>query len=110
MEKYYENIAVMDEYGQSMTYEDLTVEGKRIEKVVNERCLVFSLCQNSIGSVVGYTAFMNAHIVPVLLNAHLEIGLLHNLLDIYRPKYLWMPEAREKEFPNMSIQRMAMFC
>ena len=101
LEKYHDNTVIIDEYGQAMTYSELAAEGNRIAAVVGGRCLVFSLCQNTIGSVAGYVSFMNADIVPVLLNAHLERELLRGLLAAYQPKYLWVPESQSEEFSGM---------
>ena len=58
-------------------------------------------CTNSIGSIVGYTAFIQNGIVPVLLNAHLEKELLNNLLYSYNPSYLWVPSEQVEEFDGM---------
>lgn len=101
LEKFAENVAMLDEYGNSVTYKELAEEGRWIAEKVGKRCLVFSFCQNSIGSVAGYTAFLNAGIVPVLLNRHLEKELLQNLLDAYCPAYLWLPSDMISEFPGM---------
>lgn len=92
---YTDKAAIVDEAGKIVSYAQLEAEGKRIADAVGHRCLVFSLCQNSIGSVVGYTAFMNHKIVPVLLSANLEEELLWDLLRIYRPSYLWVPAIQK---------------
>ena len=100
---YRENIALVDESGQSVKYGELIEEGDRIAAAVDGRCLVFSLCRNAIGSVTGYISFLNAGIVPVLLNAHLERNLLDGLLAAYQPKYLWVPEAQTGRFVEMEF-------
>lgn len=99
--KYQENIALTDEYQHSLSYKELAEEGYRIATAAGGRCLIFSLCQNTIGSVAGYVSFLNAGIVPVLLNAHLERELLNSLLTVYQPKYLWVPEMQAGEFSGM---------
>ena len=88
LEKYQNNIAIIDEYGQTITYGELKEKGEHIMAAAGGRCLIFSLCQNTIGSVIGYVSFLNAGIVPVLLNAHLEKELLEGLLAAYQPQYL----------------------
>lgn len=93
--------AIVDEYGTALTYEQLEQEGNRIASIVSERCLVFSLCENTIGSVLGYSAFINHKIVPVLLSSHLERELLENLLTAYCPSYLWVPKEQEYDFKNV---------
>lgn len=67
-------------------------------RTVGKRCLVFCLCENKIGSVIRYSAFINGRIVPVLLNAHLDRSLLDNLLKTYHPEYLWVPKEQANDF------------
>ena len=95
------NNAIIDEYGTALTYGRLETEGKKLADAVGRRCLVFLLCENAVGSVVGYTAFMNAGILPVLLNSHLDRELLDTLLSAYCPAYLWIPEKQSKQFTDM---------
>lgn len=91
MRKYEKNIAVRDERGCVLTYRQLDEECRKLAEAAGKRCLVFSLCENSIGSLLGYVGFLNHHIVPVMLSSQLEQELLDNLLEIYCPAYLWAP-------------------
>lgn len=93
--------ALIDEYGGVMTYDELAKEGVRIAAAVGKRCLVFSLCTNSIGSITGYVSFINAGIVPLLLSAHLEKCLLESLLARYQPSYMWLPDEQADGFCGM---------
>lgn len=96
-EKYSENIALKDEHGITVSYGELLKQAQRIKRVIGERCLIFCLCTNSIGSVSGYVSLLSEGMVPVLLNAHLEQGLLDNLINIYKPAFIWSPvEAADK--------------
>lgn len=101
--KYAENIALIDENNVSVTYNQLNTEATSLAKIMKKRCLVFSLCNNEIGSVLGYVAFINNGIVSVQLNSHLEKELLLNLIETYQPSYLWGPEIMVDEFPNMEM-------
>jgi len=91
------SIAAIDDSGTELTYEQLAAEGQRLAGQVGERCLVFCLCQNDLGSLLGYTAFLNHHIVPALLSAKLDAELLQSLLTTYHPRYLWAPETMAVE-------------
>ena len=99
--KYQSNVAVVDEFGKKLTYRELKEANDGIICSVGKRCLTFCLCANTIGSIVGYTAFIEGKMPPVLLNAHLEKGLLRNLLDRYLPSYLWVPSEMVLEFSGM---------
>jgi long-chain acyl-CoA synthetase len=94
LSKYACNIAVVDEDGTSYSYAEMKHQCDKLASVVkSERCLVFNLCTNTVGSLVGYIAFVNIRIVPLLLDAHLDRELLNSLIDSYKPDYLWLPAA-----------------
>lgn len=107
--RYKNNTAVIDGCGRSLTYGELEEEGKRLVNAVGRRCLVFLLCENTIGSIVGYTAFIKEGILPVLLNSHLNRELLDDLLAVYSPSFLWIPEEQAERFPNMEVI-YSMYC
>jgi len=96
--QYNDNIAAVSDKRESISYQQLDFANKRLVDNIKERCLVFSLCTNSIGSVVGYTGFINHNIVPLLLESHLDLELLYSLVDTYKPSYLWMPEYLIERF------------
>ena len=101
--KFRNHIALYDENNVSISYEQLQKEEQKMIDIVKERCLIFVLCRNETGAVIGYSAFVNGNMVPVLLNAHLEKELLDNLLVKYKPSYLWIPQELFIEFPEMEI-------
>lgn len=100
--KYTGRTALLDENDIQLTYAQLAAEGEKLAHAIGKRCLVFILCENSIGSIVGYTACLNAGIVPVLLSAHLEKDLLAHLLEAYQPMYLWAPASAAEALTAMA--------
>ena len=92
--------ALIDETGVRMTYAELDTESRALADAVGRRCLVFALCRNEPGSVLGYTAFLNHGIVPAMVNSHLDAALLGKLLETYRPEYLWAPADQAEQFPG----------
>lgn len=104
LERFKDNKAFVDEYGIEMSYGELQREGDKIATTIGKRCLVFLLCKNSIGSALGYAAFINNGIVPVLLNAQLEKELLNNLLATYHPEYIWLPDDMVSDFQSMTVK------
>ncbi len=93
-----ENVAAISNNGNKVTYGDLMSFSNRVMDVLPERSLVFSLCHNTIGSLMGYVAFLSTRNVPLLLSADLDKELLHYLLDTYQPNYLWMPQKMADKF------------
>ena len=98
LEAYGDAVAVRDEFGTALSYAELVAETRALADAVGRRCLVFSLCRNEIGSLLGYVAFVNHGIVPVMLNSHLDQGLLENLMASYMPAYLWVPQDQLEQF------------
>ena len=93
-----ENVAAISDNWNKVTYGDLMSFSNRVMDVLPERSLVFSLCHNTIGSLMGYVAFLSTRNVPLLLSADLDKELLHYLLDTYQPNYLWMPQKMADQF------------
>ena len=103
LEQFKGNTALFDELDESLTYKQLNEEATSLIDRINRRSLIFSLCTNTIGSVIGYTAFVNSgKAVPVQLSDHLDTALLHNLLETYQPAYIWAPEEHSLLFEGMN--------
>lgn len=98
LSRYGEHIALVSENG-SMEYGELYDLSEQVGNAITERSLVFLLCENSPASIVGYMGFLNHEIVPVMLDAELNLELLLRLTEIYRPSYLWLPEKKSADFP-----------
>lgn len=95
---YENNIAAISDTGDSITYGQIVEANEELIKYITDRSLVFILCSNTIGSVVGYTACINNNIVPLLLDGKLAIDLLTYLIDTYKPKFLWVPIDMLEQF------------
>lgn len=94
------NIAVITEEGQKVTYSELMDYCNKLIANIPSRCLVFNLCSNEIGSLVGYVGFLNNHIVPLMLDANLDPELLRNFLHLYKPDYIHLPSKMVDNFPD----------
>ena len=92
LKKYGTKTAIIDKNENEITYEELDEFCIKIGQVLEQRKLVFSFCENSIGSICGYVAFLYNSVVPVLLDKHIEKDLRKNLISIYQPDYLYIPE------------------
>ncbi len=85
-------VAVIDDSGNSITYGDICDFSEEFAKHLPQRSLIFILSENKIGSLLGYTASLSNHVVPLILSAKTEEGLYANLLNKYRPEYMWVPD------------------
>ena len=100
LKKYSGSIAFHDEFGKEITYSELDSQANELAGKIGKRCLVFSLCKNEIGSVIGYVSFLNNSIVTVQLSSHLDKELFANLFRTYRPDYLWTPDEQLERFKD----------
>ena len=110
LEQYRDRTALIDEYGNSFSYEFIAKETRALAERVKDRCLIFCLCRNEIGSILGYVGFINNGMVPLLLNSHLESGLLDKLLSVYEPAYLWIPKDQVDQFDMKCIYETYDYC
>ena len=96
-------VAVIDDSGQSITYGDICDFSKKFHEYLPKRALIFILSENRIGSLLGYTSALSNRIVPLILSAKTEKGLYENLLDMYKPEYLWLPNEMVEEMGYETI-------
>jgi acyl-CoA synthetase (AMP-forming)/AMP-acid ligase II len=99
-QKYANNIAVIQESGSIVTYGDLLETSLDLTETIPKRSLVLCLCKNSPGSLLGYTAFLNAQIVPLMFDESVDQEALDNLIAVYSPEYLWVPSEISRKFDN----------
>ena len=88
-----DNTAIKTDGGEILTYGELQSEADRLKVYLTGKKLAFCLCSNTIPSIVGYVAFMQAGVATVLLDAKKDRDLLNNLLSIYNPNYIWAPKG-----------------
>ena len=101
--KYAENVAVSDDRGNKTTYAELEAYTQKLAENIPSRCLVFCLCENTLGSLIGYTAFLNHRIVPLMLDAHLDQELLNHFMAEYKPDYIWVPSRQAQEIKGQVV-------
>lgn len=105
--KYYDNIlnygdrvAAIENTGKTVTYAQIVETAEKLDSIMPQRSLVFSLCRNVIGSMCGYLSFLHNRSVPLMLDANIDSVLLESLTDIYKPAYLYVPEDMAEKFSD----------
>ena len=91
-------LAVKDNEKHSLTYGELTDVVEEISHLLPPRAIVFILCKNTVGSLVGYLGFIEGNAVPLTLSGGIEKGLLDALIEEYTPAYLWVPSENASVF------------
>ncbi len=93
-----EAVAVKDNEGHELNYGDLADEVEAFSKLIKPRSVVFNLCKNTVGSLLGYLGFIQGEAVPLALSSKIEKGLLNTLVAEYTPAYIWVPNEQISEF------------
>ena len=76
LEKNKANIAMIDENGNAISYEEIQTYIDRIRVICSKRNLVLCLCKNTLGSITGYLAFIELRLIPILLEYSMEKDLM----------------------------------
>lgn len=91
LRQYKDNIAIITDRGICVSYRELLNAQEKLFNLIKERELVLILCDNVLGSLIGYTCCMINRVVPILVDCNINRERLNNLLNLYRPNYVWMP-------------------
>tara|TARA_Y100000816_G_C26104954_1_gene586813 strand:- start:508 stop:1914 length:1407 start_codon:yes stop_codon:yes gene_type:complete len=98
-----QNTAIISEDDLSISYTELDNFSKFLKDKIPSRSLIFSLNKNTLGSLVGYYSFIKNKVVPLMLDAKMDIQLINSLIDCYKPEYLWLPKGDSTNFPKSNI-------
>ena len=109
LDKYKLNIAVITDKGERLSYEELAAAAKTFADSIQQKGLLFCLCENRIGSLVGYVACMEHHIPIVLQDGSKDLSVLKNLVVIYQPEYIWAETAKVGEIGGETIYNYASY-
>ena len=93
----------IDDKGETYSYSELADTVSKFAKLLEPRQLVFVLCENSIGSLVGIPSFIQNNVVPLLLNRELSNNFLVGLIELYKPKYMYVPLDMQSEFSDWTM-------
>lgn len=95
--------ALISPEGEKLSYSELAEAANAFNAAVPERSLIFLLCKNCVGSVVGYVACMSGESVAAMLSSSIDKELLSDLLDAYRPSYVWCPEENVSDISGERV-------
>lgn len=104
--RYKDNIAIITDLGEKLSYQELGIIAEQLSQAFIDKGLVFCLCKNVVASLIGYVTFVNKNIPAVLLDANKDSELLHQLLKVYQPEYLWLPKERADEFDGYTVYEL----
>ena len=90
--------ALVDNEGTRITYGELAEKMVEVGRNVEPRSVIFILCKNTVGAMIGYLGFIENEAVPLNLSEKIDEALLNDLLDTYTPAYLWVPSEDAEKF------------
>ena len=83
------NIAIKDDLGNTITYEELFYEAQELRKNIRERSLIIIICDHSFETVKIFYKCLTINCVPILLGADIESEFLEKIITTYQPDYIW---------------------
>lgn len=83
-------LAAIDNDGKQLTYGEILTLAKVISERVPARALCFMMVENNVDSLNWVMAsLLSQKLVPLILNAKTDETLYNNLLQTYKPTYIW---------------------
>lgn len=107
LEHFGDNCALVDEFGRSVTYQQLAQRADDFAQKLSTRSLVLLQCHNSIESVAAYLGCLRHGQVPLLLGANLASELLTTIIERYQPDFIYAPCAQPKAGQTQSAESQA---
>lgn len=95
--------AMINDKDQVLNYGQLVDFCKSYRSLIPNRCVIFILCENSIGAVSAFIASIENRVVPLMINSDIEDTLLESFIDTYKPAYIWMPDNMASRFSDSKI-------
>lgn len=92
------NKAVITDDGKALTYGQLQEEVVELSKHLSMRGLICCLCENSIGSLIGYISGINNHFPLILFDGQRDTNYISSYVERYQPEYIWMPCIHQSDF------------
>ena len=105
-QKYNDNIAVITDQGEQLTYGEL--DQRTIVNV--PRGLVFCLAHNNLDSLLGYITCLQSGLPIVMLDGSKPKELIDALIEIYHPEYIWDGGLKETGLKGCKIKPELALC
>lgn len=83
--------AICSSDGVTVTYRQLKECIEHMRSIFCDRCLIFCMCENAPGAVLGYLSALENRVVPLLLGADLKQEQFGAFYHVYEPAYVWAP-------------------
>lgn len=89
-------IAMIDDEGNEVTYEELDMVQKSIAAAAmaygSMKSLMFVVCSNTVECIEGYVACLNNNIAAFMVSKDMPENSFESLRKSYMPEYVWLPD------------------
>lgn len=80
--------------GRQFSYDDAVSLSETAAFSETRRRLVFCMCENDPGGMLGYLGLLAADAVPLMLSTKQQQPQFEGLLAAYQPAFVWLPQER----------------
>ena len=84
-----DDIALIGGDEEEITYSDLHQKVANFSRLFSLKHLIFIIGDNDIATIVAYLSSVDSGIVPLLLGSKTNQGQIDNLINIYKPRYIF---------------------
>ena len=98
LERFADRTALIASDGQQYSYKCLLEYGDAVAQQAAERSLVFLIGSNTPQCIAGYVGFIRRGVVPVLINHTVSQEMIDQLIDAYKPEYVFRPNVDFNEY------------
>lgn len=102
LETFGERVSLLETDKDSVTFRSLALQADHVASHIKNRSLIFCLASNTIESVIGYVGFQRAGHVCLMLHSKIDEAKLFELIEKFRPNYLWNPTNWSTAFEESS--------
>ena len=95
------DVALIESDGSILTYSDLYKKISEFNTFFDDKHLVFIVGENNFATIVCYLSAVESGMVPLLLSSMINQNQLNNLIDVYKPKYIFQKESRPSNDLNL---------
>lgn len=90
-----EYTAIADDKGNKVTYKELADQAEKLSASIEERSLVFILCDHQTETAEFLYEVLYLNRVPLLLSSDIDMELFQNLITVYKPQYIYCKKQNQ---------------
>lgn len=92
-----DKFAVITDNGLKITYDELEKLEAAFVHGIKRGSLILILCGNNIETLTAYTGCLKNGIVPIMVSAGINGERMAEIIENYKPEYLWIPQKCEQK-------------